>query len=1137
MSNFLFLQAEWPAVFEAASKAEAAVHPDPRTACFYARRSLELAVAWLYKHDPSLKLPYQDNLSALIHEPTFKALAGEAVFNKTRIIARLGNQAVHSLRPVPAADAFMAIGELFHVCYWLARTYAREEKPTPELLFDPVALRELPSIPKQTLDQLQRLEAELHERDEKLTALLADKSLLDEELKRLRAEVAAIRKAGLAQPDTHDYSEAETRDHFIDLLLREAGWALASPQDREFEVSGMPNAEGKGFVDYVLWGDDGRPLALVEAKRTRRDPRVGQQQAKLYVDCLEARFGRRPVIFYSNGYEHWLWDDTNYPPRQVQGFYKKEELELLIQRRSSRKALAEAAINETIVERYYQTRCIRRIAEAFERDKDRKALVVMATGAGKTRTVIALCDLLMRCHWVKRVLFLADRVALVNQAVNAFKKHLPDAAPVNLVTERDTEGRVFVSTYPTMMGLIDETLDGQRRFGAGHFDLIVIDEAHRSVFQKYRAIFDYFDSLLVGLTATPKDEVDRNTYSLFDLENGVPTDAYPLEEAVRDKFLVPPRAVSVPLKFLREGITYRDLPEDEKDQWDALEWDEEGNVPERVEAAAVNKWLFNEDTVDKVLGHLMTRGLKVAGGDRLGKTILFAKSQAHADFIADRFNVNFPHFKGQFARTITFKTEYTQNLIDNFSAKEKAPHIAISVDMLDTGIDIPEVINLVFFKLVHSKTKFWQMLGRGTRLCPDLFGPGEHKQFFFIFDYCQNLEYFSQNPETTDGVLIASLGKRLFTTRLELLAELDKRRVADGTATTIQDPLDPYGDPATEIDVRRAVANQLHGEVAAMNPENFVVRSRRRWVEKYAKPDRWTVLTVEELRELAAEVAGLPSELEAEPEEARRFDLLMLNLQLALLRSEPAFERLREQVMVIAGLLEEKSAIPMVREQMALIQDVQADEWWQDVTIPMMERVRKRLRALVKLIDKQKRKPIYTDFEDEMGGETGIELPGFTVSADFEKFRAKARAFLREHQDHVAIHKLRMNRALTSMDLVELERMLAESGIGATEEITRAKAESHGLGLFVRSLVGMDREAAKEALAGFLSGKTLGANQIEFVDLIVNHLTEYGVMDAALLYESPFTDITPQGPDGIFTSAQVDELVLLLDEVYARAVA
>lgn len=724
MSQFTFLQHEWPAVFEAASKAEVAVYADPRTACFYARRALELAVHWAYKHDPGLRLPYQDNLSALIHEPSFKQTAGEAVFNKERVITTLGNRAVHSHRPVPEAVALAAVRELFHVTYWFVRTYGRTSRPVPGLTFNPSALPRPVRAETQSAEQLRTLEARLREKDENLTALLADKNALDEELKRLRAEVAAAKKAAVAQPDAHDYNEAETRDYFIDLLLKEAGWPLDQPRDREFEVSGMPNAQGKGYVDYLLWGGDGKPLGLVEAKRTRRDARVGQQQAKLYADCLEREFGQRPVIFYSNGYEHWIWDDTRYPQRKIQGFYKKPELELIIQRRTTRRPLADAPINPAIVERHYQTRAIRRIAEAFERDNDRKALLVMATGAGKTRTVIALCDLLMRCNWVKRVLFLTDRVALVNQAVSAFKRFLPDASPVNLIADKEAEGRVFVSTYPTMMGLIDEAADGQRRFGVGHFDLVIIDEAHRSVFQKYGAIFEYFDALLVGLTATPKDEVDRNTYSLFDLESGVPTDSYSLEEAVSDGLLVPSEAVSVPVRFLREGIKYDELSEEEKDQWDALEWSDDDEIPDRVEAEAVNRWLFNKDTVDKVLQYLMTRGLKVAGGDRLGKTIIFAKNQQHAEFIAERFDANYPHLKGSFARVITFKTEYAQTLIDDFSNKDKPPHIAISVDMLDTGIDVPEVVNLVFFKLVRSKTKFWQMIGRGTRLCPDLVRTG-----------------------------------------------------------------------------------------------------------------------------------------------------------------------------------------------------------------------------------------------------------------------------------------------------------------------------------------------------------------------------------------------------------------------------
>ena len=1126
-SNFHFLATEWPEVLEPAAKAEGLAYSDPRAACFYTRRALELAIAWLYKHDAALRLPYQDSLNALIHEPTFRNSVGSAVFTKAKVIKDLGNFAVHSHKAVRQYDALCAVRELFHFSYWLAHTYGRGEKPAPDLAFDAEVLAKAVTVPKQTQEQLQRLASDLKERDEKLSVLLADKENLDEELKRLRAEVAAVKKANAERPDTHDYSEAQTRDYFIDLLLKEAGWALDQERDREFPVTGMPNEKGEGFVDYVLWGDDGLPLALVEAKRTRRDARVGQQQAKLYADCLEKQFGRRPVIYYSNGYEHWLWDDGTSPPRPVQGFHKKDELELMIQRRQSRRPLAEAPINEAIVERYYQTRAIRRIGEAFQKDGDRKALVVMATGAGKTRTVIALCDLLMRCNWAKRVLFLADRVSLVNQATNNFKKHLPSSSPVNLVTEKHDNGRVFVSTYATMMGLIDQANDGHRRFGIGHFDIIVIDEAHRSVFQKYRAIFDYFDSFLVGLTATPKEEVDRNTYGLFDLENGVPTDAYTLEDAVKDGYLVPPKAVSVPLKFQRDGIKYEDLTEEEKEKWDALEWDEEeGGIPDKVKSEAINKWIFNIDTVDKVLAHVMTKGLKVAGGDRLGKTIVFAKNQAHADFIQERFDINYPNLKGEFARVITFKTEYAQTLIDNFSIPEKTPHIAISVDMLDTGIDVPEVVNLVFFKMVRSKTKFWQMVGRGTRLRPNLFGPDKPKECFFIFDYCQNLEFFSENPDVVDGAAGEPLGKRLFKARLELIGEIDQK-----LATLLGET------EGTEERLRKEVAGLLQTEVAAMNIENFVVRSKRRFVERYAAPEAWERLTLDARHELAGEVAGLPSELEPEDEDAKRFDLLLLNLQLALMKAEPAFERLSKQVQALASGLEANANIPMIRDQLDLIQNIQTEEWWQYVTVDMLDNARKRLRLLIKLIDKKARKVIISDFEDQMGEETTFDLPGFSAPDTFEKFRAKARQFLLAHEDHIAVHKLRTNIPLTKTDLRELERILLESGTATPDDVTKAKEASQGLGLFVRSLVGMEREAAKNAMNAFLKGRTPTANQIEFLEEVVNHLTANGVMDAARLYEAPYTYIHPQGVEGVFESPQVDELISILEEVKNRAIA
>lgn len=1137
MSNFAFLQSEWTTLYGAASKAEGMANTDARTSCFYARRTLELAVDWLYKHDPTLRLPYQDHLSALIHEPTFKATAGDAVFTKAKLIKDLGNMAVHSTRIILRTDAVTATRELFHFCYWLARTYGQRARPAPDLRFDP-ALIPLPPTPSaastapvQSIDQLQKLEAELQARDEKLSVLLSTKAALDDELQKLRLEVAAAKKANTAQPDTHDYSESETRDYFIDLLLKEAGWQLDT-KNFEVPVSGMPNNQGVGYVDYVLWGDDGKPLALVEAKRTRKDATVGQQQAKLYADCLEAQYNQRPIIFYSNGYEHWIWDDASYPPRAVQGFFKKQELELLIQRRTSRKKLADAVINDAIINRYYQHRAVRRIGETFEIDNQRKALLVMATGGGKTRVVVALADVLTRCNWAKRILFLADRVALVKQAVNAFKTHLPDSAPVNLVTEKHADGRVFVSTYPTMMGLIDDAANGQRRFGVGHFDLIIIDEAHRSVYQKYRAIFDYFDAMLVGLTATPKDEIDHNTYGLFDLESGVPTDVYGLDEAVAEGYLVPPRAISVPLKFQREGIKYQDLSEEEKEQWDALEWDEDGNVPDAVDSAALNKWLFNTDTVDKVLENLMTNGEKVAGGDRLGKTIIFAKNNAHADFIADRFNVNYPHFKGAFARVVTYKTEYAQSLIDEFSIKDGMPHIAISVDMLDTGIDVPEVVNLVFFKIIRSKTKFWQMIGRGTRLCLDLYGPGQHKQFFNVFDYCQNLEFFNQELPPDDVKAPVSLSTRLFRARLAMVDSLDKQATTGSRAAERRLQM---GDPLDDAELRDALADLMQQQVAAMNLDNFVVRPRRKFVERFAKLESWHTLDANAHTDLSQQVADLPTALLDNDEEAKRFDLLVLRTQLAILQALPDYAAQKERMQTIAGVLEEQEAIPAIKAQMVLIQAVAGDEWWEDVTVVMLEAARRRLRALVKLIEKGKRPIVYTDFEDEIGTGTTITLPGVSTGMNLAKFKDKARQFLREHESHLSLQRLRRNQPLTPSDLIELERMLVEAG-GSTEVIEQAKTQSHGLGIFIRSLVGLDRETAKQAFSQFVVGTTATASQIEFIDLIVQHLTENGVMDAARLYESPFTDISQQGPEALFLPARVTEMVRVLEEIRERAV-
>ncbi|MEV4845857.1 DEAD/DEAH box helicase family protein [Micromonospora matsumotoense] len=1126
MSNFAFLRAEWPELLDEALRAERLAVADPRGSCFYARRTLELALGWLFDADATLRRPYKNDLSGKIHEPTLRNLVGPALQVKMNVIRKQGNRAVHEKTPVTDKDSVPVLRELFHVTYWIARHYTRDQAqlPASALAFEPNLIpRPVPSeVRQQTRAELKALAEKLAAQDAALAAERKRSATLDAELAKLRAQIAAAKVANEARPDDHDYDEAQTRDLYIDLMLAEAGWRLDGPDDREFPVTGMPNGSGTGFVDYVLWGADGKPLAVVEAKRARRDATDGKQQAKLYADCLEQRYGQRPVIFYTNGYDTWLWDDTAYPPRPVQGFYTRDELALLVQRRAIREPLADATIKPEIVERHYQHRAIRKIGEAFERDRQRQALVVMATGAGKTRTVIALVDVLMRANWVKRVLFLADRTALVNQAVNAFKAHLPSAATVNLVTERDAEGRVYVSTYPTMMGLINETASGGRRFGAGYFDLVIIDEAHRSVYQKYRAIFSWFDSLLVGLTATPRNEIDRNTYSLFHLEDGVPTDHYDLDEAVKEGYLVPPRAFSVETDFQWHGIRYDDLSEEDKDRWDSLDWGDD-EPPDNVDADAVNKWVFNEKTVDNVLATLMTHGHKVAGGDRIGKTIIFARNQDHADFIQKRFDDAYPMHTGHRARVITHKTDYAQSLIDDFSQPEKDPHIAISVDMLDTGIDVPEVVNLVFCKPVRSKSKFLQMIGRGTRLCPDLYGPGQHKQDFLVFDFCRNFEYFNQNPEPAQGKLGEPLTTRLFKAQLDLIHRLDQRL-----------PTDVGPEPGTdgtqsEAGLRWELARDLHARVAGIHLDNFVVRPKRSLVEYYVDFAHWHRLTPEAVDEIGTNLAGLPTAVQDTDEAAKRFDLMVLRLQLGQFQVLPDYVRLRGQVQEIASTLLEQTSIPAVREQQHLLDEVAGDEWWQDVTLPMLELVRRRLRGLVRLISRAKRAIVYTDFSDELGEISLVSLNDIRIGTNFERFRTKAQVYLRAHEHHVALQKLRRNKQLSPTDLDELERMLVASG-GGTEDIDRVRRSSEGLGLFIRSLVGLDREAANEAFSEFLTGRTLTANQISFIGLIIAHLTQNGVMKPERLYESPFSDLAPD-PESIFPSADLDRLVTILNSV------
>jgi type I restriction enzyme R subunit len=1135
-SQYAFIASQWPELHAEAVRVEQGALSDPRTACFYARRTIELLVEWAFDNDSQLERPYGAlTLADLMYARVFCDLAGEQM-RRFRLLKDLGNKAVHRSDPIRVGDAVTAARELFQVLRWFALSYGRDQQRVRGCSFnvDLLPSRDAATAQQaQSREQLEVLAQQLEERDTQLRdqrlATLASQAELD----RLRQEITALRRANeaAARPEP-DLSEFDTRRSYIDFYIEEAGWVHGQSCTHEHEVQGMPNATGTGFVDYVLWGDDGKPLALVEAKRTSRDSMEGQRQAELYANCLEQRYGQRPIIFLSNGYRHRLWDDLRYPPREVQGFYKKDELETLIRRREIRQPLAQATLSNTIAGRYYQQRAIRAICESLEQGR-LKALLVQATGTGKTRIAISLTDVLTRCNWVKRVLFLADRTSLVLQAERAFRRFLPDCSPVNLVTNKGGEGRVFLSTYPTMMNLIDaEDGYGVKRFGVGHFDLVIIDEAHRSVYQKYGAIFAYFDSLLSGLTATPREEIDRNTYELFDRAIGLPTDEYGLDQAIADRFLVPFRPISVSLRFPREGISYADLSDEEKAQWDLLDWEENVLGTGRVDSGAINNWLFNADTVDKGLEVLMTQGCQEASGDRIGKSVIFARNHKHAEFIRERFDHNYPHLAGKAARVIDNQVKYAQSLIDEFADSASDLRIAISVDMLDTGIDIPEIVNLVFFKPVRSRTKFWQMVGRGTRTCQDLFGPGRDKECFWIFDLCQNLEFFLGQGGADSTSSPETLSTRLFRSRLALIEVIDHKvgqtMLQAGLGMAITAPEGHPGEAEIALRLHRhSLAELLRCHVAACPADNFLVRPHLQLVERFRNGESWAILRPDDHQDLAATLAPLPSayaEQQGDTDaDARRFDLLLYNLQLTLLRAEPRYNRLQKQIRDLTAQLEARPNIPQVAAELELIRDLLRDEWWQDVTVPMLEEVRRR--------------PLYTNFTDELGVMRELDAAALLTRDEFQQFRLRAKDFLKAYEDHLTMQRLRRNQPLTPADLDELQRLLLSHGVGTEQAIQRAAEECNGFGLFIRSLVGLDRNAAKELFAAFLADGTHTATQIRFINEILDELTSRGVMDPARLYDPPFSDLAPTGPEGLFSEAEVNNICHLLDLIKMRAMA
>lgn len=1145
MTNFHFLS-EWPEIKMECTNAEEHVYKQPRFAAILCRSALEKMVHWIYEHDSDLSMPYDTKLSSLVHQYSFKSNIGESLFRQLEIIRKIGNPAAHGGR-TSASSALIAVKALHAFAAYLAKYYGEyiysieafdesilktegEEqllKRQLELLQEKLEVQEN-QFRKEQREQAQKLKYSEEERTKLLEAQKATTERREERQKTLELNAAI----------PQNIPESVTRKIYIDLLLKEAGWDnLRSGYELEYPVVGLPasvSKTGKGFADYVLWGNDGLPLAVIEAKKAMIGAEVGRQQAVLYANCLGQMHGQRPIIFYTNGFETHIWDDAFWTPRQVDGFFTKDELQLMIDRRNSRGDLRTYKPQARITDRPYQAEAIKRIAERFVGDvngkmrgRHRRGLLVMATGSGKTRTAASIIDMFTKNNWAKRVLFLADRNALVTQAKKSISSLLPDLTAIDLTKEKEDNGtRLVFSTYPTIMNKIDSVRNEDERFyGVGHFDLIFVDEAHRSVYQKYKAIFDYFDAMVVGLTATPKTDVDHNTYELFDIEDNNPTFAYELNEAVRDGFLVPPKGISVPLKFQREGIFYKDLSDSEKEQYELLFGDPEGDDEAGIGNQALHEWLFNTDTVDKVLDHLMTNGIHTMGGDYLGKTIIFAKNHNHALFIEERFNKNYPEYGGNFLRVVDNYEPKAQDILESFTYDEesinfipKNPQIAVSVDMMDTGVDAPRCVNLVFFKPVKSASKYWQMIGRGTRLRKDLFAPGEDKTEFLIFDYCQNFEFFDEYPNGVETRHVKSLVARIFEAKLEI-------------ACTINRIMNPSEE---DKEIALKFTEELYQKVALLDHERFQVRKVLRTVNEYSDRARWNSISQGDQIEINTNISELMVPEDSD-EKARRFDILMLNIVLCELRDTPK-DNLVNSVLQIAQDLKKLDNVPKIVEQFPIIEKVLTSNMWETGSLEAYEEVRKALRDLIKFISYEKQRKVYTKFEDEIN-EEGIQTRDIVGQYEtLDAYRERVEKYLREHRDHIVIHKITHNEPITAAELEQLEDIFFSEEVAGSKEKLQATYGEQPSGTFIRSILGLDIQAAQAAFAEFINTATLRADQMTFINKIIQYLTKNGTVQKGMLFdEPPFNEQHDSGIAGLFDDAQAVKILSIVQQVNENA--
>lgn len=1063
-----------------------------------------------------LPKPYQPNLNDLLNEDAFRTRIPSVVQTKLHALRIHGNKAVHANQGT-TPTALAMVREAFDIARWVFVTFDGGQASD-------IRAFELPKPPadaKKLEKDRQRLLAQIAEQEQQMQAVLeqlAQAKAQQTTVERTAEELQHLIASGNAAVDQLAFDEATTRQRLIDAMLVAAHWKVgqggASTDEvgQEVEMPQPQNKTGIGYADYVLWGENGKPLAVIEAKRTAKDAEAGRTQAKLYADGLEQEHGQRPIIFYTNGFDIYIWDDAQkQTPRRLFGFYSKESLKYLLFQRHEKLALDSLTPKPEIAGRMYQIETIKRICERFSLGY-RKSLIVLATGTGKTRVAVSLCELLSRARWAKRILFLCDRRELRKQADNVFKEYLPGEPRIhiNANTAGDVTNRIYLATYPAMMQCYE-------LFDVGYFDLIIADESHRSIYNRYRDLFVYFDALQVGLTATPVQFISRNTFKLFSCEDGDPTSYFGYQEAISHAppYLVPFEVYTHTTEFLRRGIKYNQLSKDQREQ---LEEDEADAQSIAYDDTDVDRTVFNKDTNRAILRNLMENGLRDASGSHPGKSIIFARNHNHAVLLSELFDEMYPQYGGQFCRVIDNYDTRAEQLIDDFKEPKNVLTVAISVDMLDTGIDVPEVVNLVFAKPVKSYVKFWQMIGRGTRLCADLNGPGQDKTKFHIFDHWGNFAYFEESYREANPTVSKSLLQKLFESRLQL---------ADAALA------------AAKPDAFDLSVKLMQADIAALPESTIAVREKWREVREVQRPDVLAALSAATRSFLLKDIAPLMQWRDTRGwEDAYQLDLLIARMQGEALKKSAVFNDLRDDLIALVAQL--PINVNAVRDKLATIEKVRSGEFWKAIAdqadVAGLETVREELRGIMRhrvVGPTVGGKPRVLDIaEDASKIEFGRHIPRLE-GTELVAYRQRVEQVLIGLFDtNPTLRKIRRGEPVAEPDLKALVSLvLTQHPDVNLTWLTEFYPDTAGdLVVAIRTIVGLEPEVVAQRFGEFFARHPqLSAKQQRFMALLQNHIAKFGVVTLDKLYEAPFTQVSPDGPDGVFDDAAVGELIAVIE--------